>query len=233
MSDQQGMPFIHLLNIWKAYSPLKSRNEGCIINISRATTLPLPPFLFRIYSYMPLIRQTFNVVCHLFPSSFATPRGLGKAVARLFYHALVFTLTVQFILYNLSGITAHLASQAHTVARNTRSITSAVCALPVPFKGLICAGIDSNLPSPFGPSVDHSPAWHPFLVNEEVHGPAVDFAIHKAANATSAVLALVRASDLSQRHEISDKLKDFLQRAWACGLTSGAHLALVKTTVDE
>jgi cell wall assembly regulator SMI1 len=103
----------------------------------------------------------------------------------------------------------------------------------VPFKGSICARIDSNLPSPFSPGVDHSPAWHPFLINEEVHGPAVDFAIHKVANATSSALVLVRASDLSQRHEISDKLKDFLQRAWACGLTSGAHLALVKTTVDE
>lgn len=90
----------------------------------------------------------------------------------------------------------------------------------------------SNEPiSPLNPN--HPPAWHPFLINEDVHGPAVDLAIRKTANATSVVLALVRASDLSQRHELSDKLKGFLQRAWGCELTSGAHLALVKTAIDE
>jgi len=47
------------------------------------------------------------------------------------------------------------------------------------------------------------------------------------------VLALVRASDLSQYHEISDKLKDFLQHMWECELTSGAHIALVKTAFAE
>lgn len=133
----------------------------------------------------------------------------------------------------MSGITSHLASQAHTVARNTHSITLAVCALPVPFKNLICTGIGSEQLYPISPIVDHFPAWHPFLIDEDIHSPAVDFAIRKAANFTSAVLALVRASDLPQRHEISDKLKDFLQCAWACELTSGAHLALVKTTIDE
>ena len=133
----------------------------------------------------------------------------------------------------MSGITSHLASQAHTVARNTHSITLAVCALPVPFKNLICTGIGSEQLYPISPIVDHFPAWHPFLIDEDIHSPAVDFAIRKAANFTSAVLALVRASDLPQRHEISDKLKDFLQCAWACELTSGAHLALVKTTINE
>ncbi|KAH9030770.1 hypothetical protein EDB85DRAFT_2146500 [Lactarius pseudohatsudake] len=81
--------------------------------------------------------------------------------------------------------------------------------------------------------MDRSLSWHPFLINEDIHGPAVDFAIRKATNATSVVLALVRASDLSQRHELSDKLKDFIQRAWASELSSGSHIALVKTVIDE
>ena len=96
------------------------------------------------------------------------------------------------------------------MAQNTQSITLAIYTLPVPFKSLIYARINSDLPFTFGPSVDYFSTWHPFLVNEEVHGPAVDFAIYKAANATSAVLALVCASDLSQHHKILDKLKDFL-----------------------
>jgi hypothetical protein len=81
--------------------------------------------------------------------------------------------------------------------------------------------------------MDLSPAWHPFLINEDLHGPAVDFAIRKAANTTSVVLAFVRASDLPRRHEISDKLKDFLQGAWASELSSAAHLSLVKIVIDE
>lgn len=119
------------------------------------------------------------------------------------------------------------------MARNTHSITLAVCALPVPFKDLVCSRIGNEPISTFNSNIDHSPAWHPFLINEDVHGPAVDFAIRKTANTTSSVLTLVQASDLSRRHEISDKLKDFLQRAWACEVTSGVHLALVKTAVDE
>ena len=232
MSDQRGIRSIHLLNIRKAHSLLESRTEGDIISLRRATH-PLPPFLSHVCAYISLARQTFNIIYHLFYSPFAAPRRLRKAVARLVYRALIFTIIVQFILSGMSGITSHLASQVHTVTQNTRSITLAVCALPVPFKDLICAKIDNEPPSPFGTSVGHFPTWHPFLIDEEVHGPAVDFVIHKAANATSTVLALVRASDLSQRHEISDKLKDFLQRAWACELASGAHFALIKTTVDE
>ncbi|KAF8257514.1 hypothetical protein EI94DRAFT_1817602 [Lactarius quietus] len=44
---------------------------------------------------------------------------------------------------------------------------------------------------------------------------------------------LVCASDLTQRHGLSDKLKDFLQRAWALELSTGSHVALVKTVIDE
>ncbi len=78
-----------------------------------------------------------------------------------------------------------------------------------------------------------SPSWHPFLINEDLHGPAVDFAIRKAANSTSFVLAFVRASDLPRRHEVSDKLKDFLQGARVSELSSAAHISLVKIVVDE
>jgi hypothetical protein len=144
---------------------------------------------------------------------------------------LLFAVVSQFVLSGMSGITSQLASQAHLVARDTHSFASAVCALPVPFKNSICTRIADGPVSPF--DLNHPPAWHPFLINEDVHGPAVDFAIRKTANATSVALALVRASDLPQRHELSDKLKDFLPRAWGCELTSGAHLALVKTTIDE
>jgi len=109
----------------------------------------------------------------------------------------------------------------------------AVCALPIPFANLLCAGIGNEAHSSVGPNMDHSPAWHPFLINEDLHGPAVDFAIRKAANTTTVALAFVRASDLPQRHEISDKLKDFLQVAWESEVSSGAHLSLVKIVIDE
>jgi len=181
------------------------------------------------------MQQTFHVLYHLFPFPSDSPRGAGKAVVRFLHCAFVFTAVIQFILSGMSGITSHLASQAHAVARNTHLITLAVCTLPVPFKNLICTGIGNEqlYLYPFNPIVDHSLAWHSFLIDEDIHGPAVNFTIHKAANSTSAVLALVWASDLSQRHEISDKLKEFLQCAWACELKSGAHLALVKTMIDE
>ena len=92
----------------------------------------------------------------------------------------------------------------------------------------------SDVPmSPLKPDVAHFSGWYPFLINEDIHGPAVDLAIRKAANATSTVLVLVQGSDLSQRHEILDKLKDFLQCAWACEVTSGTHIALVKTAINE
>jgi hypothetical protein len=133
----------------------------------------------------------------------------------------------------MSGVTSHLASQAHLVARNTRSITSAVCTLPVPFANSLCAGIRNEERSPLELNTDRFPAWHPFLVNEDLHGPAVDFAIRKVINATSIVLAFVRASDLPRRHEISDKLKDFLQSARASELSSATHLSLVKIVIDE
>ncbi|KAI9431447.1 hypothetical protein F5148DRAFT_1155098 [Russula earlei] len=81
-------------------------------------------------------------------------------------------------------------------------------------------------------NINHFPA-SPFPINEDVHGPAIDLASRKTTNATSAVLALMRASNLSLRHEISDMLKDFLQCAWACELACGVHLALVKTVIDE
>lgn len=233
MSDRQGMCSIHLLNIPKAELPLESQSEDIIINLRSATTLPPLPFLSHVCAYLSLIRDTFHVVYHLFPIPFASPRGVKRAIARFLYRVLFFTSLVQFILSGMSGITSHLASQARTVARNTHSITLAVCALPVPFKDLICSRIGSEAISMFHPNIDHFPAWHPFLVNEDVHGPAVDVAIRKTANTTSSVLTLVQASDLSRRHQISDKLKDFLQRAWACEVTSGVHLALVKTAVDE
>lgn len=91
-----------------------------------------------------------------------------------------------------------------------------------------------NVPtSPSNPNVGHFSAWYPFLINKDVHGPAIDLAIHKTANATSTVLALVQGSDVSQWHKISDKLKDFLQRAWACEVMSGTHISLVKTGIDK
>lgn len=181
----------------------------------------------QVCAYVALARETFSVIHHV---SLTYPRGAGRATTRLLHLLLIYTVIVQFILSGLSGVTSHLASQAHTVARNTRSITLAVCALPLPFKNLFCARVSDEALSQFD---DHSPAWHPFLINEDVHGPAVDFVILKAANTTSVVLAYVRASELSRRHELSDKLKDFLQRAWESELSSGTHLSLVKTVIDE
>ncbi|KAI9437481.1 hypothetical protein H4582DRAFT_2057850 [Lactarius indigo] len=214
-------------------SPLESQN-GNIIDLHKATTtLPLLPFLSRVCAYFSLSREILNVVYHLGRFPLATPRGLGKAVARLLHYVFIFTILLQFILSGVSGVTSHLASQAHTVARNTHSITLAICALPLPFKNLFCAGVSDGLLSPLDPNVDRSLSWQPFLINEDIHGPAVDFMIRKATNATSAVLALVWASDLSRRHELSDKLKDFLQCAWASELSSGSHVALVKTVIDE
>ena len=235
MSDQRGTRPIHVLNELKAEFPLESRNEGVVINLRGPTALPLLPFLSSVYAYLSLTRQTFDTIHHLFPipGPFAFLRGTGNAVTRLLHLALIFTFLVHFVLSGISGITSHMALQAQTVARNTRAITLAVCALPIPFKDMICTRIDSKPLSPFSPDPDRSPAWYPFLINEDVHGPAVDFAIHKAANTTSTILALVWASDLSQRHEMSVKLKDFLQHAWTCELASGTHLALVKTTIDE
>jgi len=213
--------------------PLESQSDDIIINLRSATILPLLPFLSRVCAYLSLTRDTFDVVYHLFPIPFASPRGVKRAIARFLRYVLILTALLQFILSGMSGITSHLASQAHTVARNTHSITLAVCALPVPFKDLVCSRIGNEPISTFNSNIDYSPAWHPFLINENVHGPAVDFAIRKMANTTSSVLTLVQASDLSRRHEISDKLKDFLQHTWAYEVTSGVHLTLVKTVVDE
>lgn len=196
---------------------------------------PHLPFLSCVYGYISVARQTLSIVYYWLPFPFASARSIRKAVTRLLHRVLIFTIIVQFTLSGMSGITSHLASHAHTVVRNTQSITLAYCALPLPFRNTICSRIGNLPPSPSTPNanVDHFSAWHPFLVNENVHGPAIDLAVRKAANATSAVLALVRASDITQRHEISDKLKDFLQRAWECEVASGAHVALVKTAIDE
>jgi hypothetical protein len=214
-------------------SPLESQN-ATVINIHRATTLF--PLLSQVCTYLSQARNIFDVIYHFcrFPSVSPTaPRGLRKAVAHILRCLITFTILVQLILYVMLGVTSHLASQAHAVARNTRSITLAVCTLPVPFKDIFCTGISDQLLSPLKPDVDHSQPWHPFLINESIHGPAVDFAVRKAANATSVVLALVRASDLTQRHGLSDKLNDFLQRARASEISSGSHIALVKTVIDE
>ena len=187
-------------------------------------------------SLLPLLRilqQTISIGYYWVPFPFPSSGGAGKAIARFLYYALIFTTIMQFILSGMSGITSHLVSQAHAVAQNVHLVTVAVCALPVPFKVSMCTRISNRPFSPSNADVDHLSAWHPFLIDEDVHGPAIDFAVRKAANATSGVLALVRASDLSQRHEISDKLKDFLQRTWECELTSAAHIALVKTAFAE
>lgn len=213
-----------------SHSPLESQN-AIVLDLQKATTLPLLPFLSRVCAYLSLTREILNAIYHLCRFPLVAPRGLGRAAARLLRRVFTFTILVHLILSSMSGITSHLASQAHTVARNTRSITLAVCALPVPFKNVFCAGISNELLPPLADS--HSLPWHPFIINEDIHGPAVDFAIRKAANATSVALALVRASDFTQRHELSDKLKDFLQRAWASELSSGSHLALVKTVIGE
>ncbi len=215
-------------------SPLESQNGIGIIDLHKAmATLPILPFLSQVCAYLSLSQEILNVIYHLGHFPLATPRGLGKAVAHLLHCVFIFTISIQFILYGISGVTSHLVSQAHTMARNTHSITLAICALPLPFKNLFCVGVSNGPLSPLGLNVDHSLSWHPFLINEDIHGPAVDFAIRKAANATSVVLALVRASDLTQCHELSDKLKDFLQHAWASELSSRSHVALVKTVINE
>ena len=214
-----------------AESPIDSQNEGVVINLREAARLPLLSYLSHVISVLSVMQQTSNIVHQIHPLPFASSWGAVKVLVHLVQSVLLFTVASQFVLSGMSGITSHLASQAHVVVQNTHSIASAVCALPVPFRNSICTRI-SNEPV-FPLNLKHRPAWHPFLINEDVHGPAVDLAIHKASNATSAVLALVWASDLSQRHELLDRLKDFLQRAWGCELTSGAHLALVKTAVDE
>jgi len=103
----------------------------------------------------------------------------------------------------------------------------------MPFKDVICTRT-GDIPTPlFNPNIDYFLAWYPSLVDEDVYGLAIDLAICKAANATSTVLVLVQASDLSQQHKILDKLKDFLQCIWACEVTSGAYVALIKTVIDE
>jgi hypothetical protein len=68
-------------------------------------------------------------------------------MARLLHCVLIFTIIVQFILSGMSGITSHLASHAHMVVRNTHFITLAFCALPLPFKGVICTRIGNFPPS--------------------------------------------------------------------------------------
>jgi hypothetical protein len=207
--------------------PLESQSEDIITNLCSVTTLPPLPFLSHVCSYLFLTQDTFDVVYHLFPIPFASLRGVNRVITHFLCRVLIFTALVQFILSGMSGITSHLASQAHTVAQNTQSITLAICALPVPFIDLICSRIGNEPLSTFNPNIEHSLAWHPFLINEDVHGPALDFAICKMANTTSSMLTLVQASDLSRWHEISDKLEDFLQHAWACEVASGVHLALV------
>jgi hypothetical protein len=231
MSTQGGMCSIHHLcvKMLKAHSPVESENQSLVIDLRRA--IALSP---QVCMYLALARETFSVFYRVIPFSLTFPRGVGRATTCLLYFVLIYTVIVQFILSGLSGVTSHLASQAHAVARNTRSFTLASCTLPLPFKNLLCAGINNEALSSFDPDADHSPpAWHPFLINEDIHGPAVDFAILKAANTSSNLLAFVRASDLPRRHELSDKLKDFLERSWASELSSGAHLSLVKTVIDE
>ncbi|KAH9011559.1 hypothetical protein EDB85DRAFT_1900973 [Lactarius pseudohatsudake] len=160
--------------------------DGTVINLHKATTLPLLPIISRICAYLSLSREILDIIYRLCRFPLAAPRGVGRAVARLLHYVFIFTVLVQFILSGVAGVTSHLASQVHTVARNTHSITLAVCALPVPFKNVFCAGISNGLLSPLNPSVDKSLSWHPFLINEDIHGPAVDFAIRKTTNATSA-----------------------------------------------
>lgn len=217
-------------------STLESQNSTVIGLYNKVTTLTLLPFLSQVCAYLSQIREILDVFyyfCHFPLVPLATPRGLRKTVAHILRCFVTCTILVQLILYVMLGVTLHLASQVHAVAQNTRSITLAVCTLPVPFKNAFCTGIGDEPLPPLNPDVDPSQWWYPFLINESIHGPAVDFAVRKAANSTSVVLALVRASDLTQRHGLSDKLNDFLQRAWASELSSGSHIALVKTVIDE
>ena len=213
-----------------SHYPLESQNT-IVLDLHKATTFPLLPFLSQVCTYLSLTREILNVIYHLCRFPLAAPRGLGRALARFLRCVFIFVISVQLILSGMTGVTSHLVSQAHAVARNTRLITLAVCALPVPFKNVFCTGIGNELLPPLAHG--HSLSWHPFIINEDIHGPAVDFAIRKSTNITSVALALVRASDFTQRHELSDKLKDFLQRAWVAEFSSASHLALVKTVIGE
>src|SRR5216684_517384 len=214
---------------YKLTSLVESQTED-VIDIRKITTSSLVPFLSQVYGYLTFAHGTFGIIHYLLPSSFVFPR---RATANILHIILTYIFILHIFLSAMSGMTSHLASQAHTVVRNTRSITSAICALPVPFANLFCGGISNEAHSPVELNVDHPPAWHPFLINEDLHGPAVDFAICKAVNTTSVVLVFVWASDLPRRHEISDKFKDFLQGAWASELSLATHLSLVKTVIDE
>lgn len=157
--------------------------------------------------------------------SFISPRRSTS----IFRIIILYITITELLLSAMSGVTSHVA----LLAQRTHVIASAVCGLPIPFANLLCAGIRSEAHSPVELNMDHSPTWHPFLINEDLHGPAVDFAIRRAANTTSVVLAFVRASDLPRRHEITDKLKDFLQGACVSELSSATHLSLVKLVIDE
>ncbi|KAH8978131.1 hypothetical protein EDB86DRAFT_2837040 [Lactarius hatsudake] len=180
MSDQRGM------RSHSSSRTLLEYQDGTVINLHKATTLPLLPIISRICAYLSLSQEILDIIYRLCRFPLAAPRGVGRVVARLLRYVFIFTVLVQFILSGVAGVMSHLASQVHTVARNTHSITLAVCALPVPFKNVFCAGISNGLLSLLNPSVDKSLSWHPFLINEDIHGPAVDFAIRKTTNATSA-----------------------------------------------
>src|SRR6267142_1226313 len=215
MSDLQGMCSIHLRNSCNAHSPSESRNGGIIIGLRRvrATMLPVLPFLLYVCAYISLrlTRWAISLVYRAFSCPFA-------AITRLVHHILMATVIVHVILSGMSGITLRPASHAHAVARNGRTITLAFCALPVPFKDTVCSMIGTGLPSPFDSNLGRSPTWHPFLINDDAHGPAVDFAICKPATVNSALLALVRDSDIHHlpqaRHRIiSDTLKDLFRCA--------------------
>jgi hypothetical protein len=203
MSDLRGMRSVHQLNVLKTHYSVE---------------------------YFTVAREMFRIIRYLLPSPFIFPRRRAKKILHLI---IICIATIELFLLAILGVTTNVASHAHAVAQNTRAIASTICALPVPFANLLCAGIRNEAHSPVELNMAHSPAWHPFLINEDLHGPAVDFAIRKAANTTSVVLAFVRASDLPRRHEISDKLKDFLQGAWRSELSSAAHLSLVKIVIDE
>ena len=188
--SEQGMRFIHLLSLLKARLPLEFQTEGAIIDLRNATTPPLLSLLSQVWTYLLLTQQTFSIVYPLIPFPLAS-RGVRKAVARLLHRVLICAIMVQFILSGMSGIISHVASQADKVARNAHSITSAFCELPIPFKDVICTRTGDVPMSPLKPDVGHFSGWYPFLINKDIHGPAVDLAIRKAANATSTVLALV------------------------------------------
>src|ERR1700730_13110717 len=131
MSDQGGTCSI-LLCLLKADLRSESQTEGAVIDLHGAAMLPLLPFLSRVYAYIFFTWQALSIV-YGFPFPFASPRGVGRAMARLLHCNLIFTIIVQFFLSGMSGIMSHLASHAHMVVRNTHSITLAFCALPLPF----------------------------------------------------------------------------------------------------